>query len=1095
MDMIKFKHELKPPFEKYPLFVSDESVLIDKNLWAKDEIIDKQKNSIIWRDRQLIEDFSVRCSSVMLGHDTLEYIIRSFDSSKEIFYLYKVGSKIALIHYSNEKDKYKIFYKRYVSGIICNRFYALPTSIISHLQLNIQKNKKINISILCDVPAIKRPMKNLMGNRVALSVNDCLSSYQSYIRARCNCCGWLTDVRVANNKIMNISTQSINFLNKKYLKRFQEALFFFEKVLNKCSLVDFLNEGECAKVILEGSKIEIIPEKEDISTLMPCPNVSLKKVIKTLMPCPNVSLEKVELDEIIENYQIIHINEYIIMKNDENVEKKEKNIKWCISPIENDIIEYKNIKNIIKMTILYCKNIYINRIYDFFNFLKNLDNAYIIRNEYPFFIEDILIWLENDVNSSHREEILDLFIDLLSKLTDICITLKLYNIKNIPKKIYKRSSIYIDIYENSYIYILQCIINEKFMKLLYINNDFNNVMNLLIKTIDILPLFLPFLRFFIEKIPKNKNIDFNILKKILHRTMNCMNSNDEESSWSSDAVIPTVESSEEEELPFMKDVFKNVEEYQSTIYRLLRANCFYSLRKAIYNLKNDTFKWNFRDLNSFRISPKEIILPKSGLGPVIKMDVHPYFIRFFDRRIDCQRRQSKRSDLMTSNLVCICLKDLDFSQNSRILAVVQSQPIFKKDYSIEVCIHLFDDPSLPDNGRSAIAQMTELVTKRGAWFWMFESPVFYAAYQAPLKALRTHSLKKVSIIDYIIGHKRLSSLENMQKMPFFSPELDESQKKAVLTAITTPFSIIQGPPGTGKSFVGLEILRLLLSDEAARQFATKFLDDEEPEIRVLWLSYKNHITDEMLKLAIKKNIICGDQVCRLGGRSDDSVHDFTLKSKALSSQRTSEDWRIYKETIDNRNEITEDLNFICRNLLYGLTDARLIINHINNNQIIDIINKCIICNKTKHEKILNKIYNKKNKIYFNDIKDIKLCVDGWLKPGFDELKRLEYKEENKNISNIEYLEDYEDIENEINIRSALIENIDIDWKYNIYNIINKNRYINLYINNKYKYNQYINYNQPLERMVLLKNLEEKYILKNIHKIESKIKEYNNYLEL
>jgi hypothetical protein len=42
-------------------------------------------------------------------------------------------------------------------------------------------------------------------------------------------------------------------------------------------------------------------------------------------------------------------------------------------------------------------------------------------------------------------------------------------------------------------------------------------------------------------------------------------------------------------------------------------------------------------------------------------------------------------------------------------------------------------------------------------------------------------------------------------------ELDAGQCKALLAALTREFTFIQGPPGTGKSFVGLQIMRILLA--------------------------------------------------------------------------------------------------------------------------------------------------------------------------------------------------------------------------------------------------------------------------------------------
>lgn len=42
-------------------------------------------------------------------------------------------------------------------------------------------------------------------------------------------------------------------------------------------------------------------------------------------------------------------------------------------------------------------------------------------------------------------------------------------------------------------------------------------------------------------------------------------------------------------------------------------------------------------------------------------------------------------------------------------------------------------------------------------------------------------------------------------------ELDYGQCRALVAALTREFSFIQGPPGTGKSYIGLQVMRILLA--------------------------------------------------------------------------------------------------------------------------------------------------------------------------------------------------------------------------------------------------------------------------------------------
>jgi hypothetical protein len=46
-----------------------------------------------------------------------------------------------------------------------------------------------------------------------------------------------------------------------------------------------------------------------------------------------------------------------------------------------------------------------------------------------------------------------------------------------------------------------------------------------------------------------------------------------------------------------------------------------------------------------------------------------------------------------------------------------------------------------------------------------------------------------------------------------STALDQGQCKALITALTSEFALIQGPPGTGKSYLGVQIMRVLVANK------------------------------------------------------------------------------------------------------------------------------------------------------------------------------------------------------------------------------------------------------------------------------------------
>ncbi|KAF5017404.1 hypothetical protein F66182_10670 [Fusarium sp. NRRL 66182] len=83
--------------------------------------------------------------------------------------------------------------------------------------------------------------------------------------------------------------------------------------------------------------------------------------------------------------------------------------------------------------------------------------------------------------------------------------------------------------------------------------------------------------------------------------------------------------------------------------------------------------------------------------------------------------------------------------------------------------------------------------------------------------------------------------------------LDQGQCRGLVHALTREYALIQGPPGTGKSYLGVQLVRVLL---AAKQ-----------EIRmgpILVICYTNHALDQFLKHLLDVGI---DKIIRVGGRS------------------------------------------------------------------------------------------------------------------------------------------------------------------------------------------------------------------------------------
>ncbi|KAJ4410034.1 hypothetical protein N0V85_004010 [Neurospora sp. IMI 360204] len=86
-----------------------------------------------------------------------------------------------------------------------------------------------------------------------------------------------------------------------------------------------------------------------------------------------------------------------------------------------------------------------------------------------------------------------------------------------------------------------------------------------------------------------------------------------------------------------------------------------------------------------------------------------------------------------------------------------------------------------------------------------------------------------------------------------STGLNRSQCRALITALTREYALIQGPPGTGKSYVGVQLVRTLLSHKKEASLGP-----------ILIICYTNHALDQFLMHLLN----CGiEKIIRIGGQS------------------------------------------------------------------------------------------------------------------------------------------------------------------------------------------------------------------------------------
>ncbi|KAJ4296678.1 hypothetical protein N0V90_006726 [Kalmusia sp. IMI 367209] len=108
--------------------------------------------------------------------------------------------------------------------------------------------------------------------------------------------------------------------------------------------------------------------------------------------------------------------------------------------------------------------------------------------------------------------------------------------------------------------------------------------------------------------------------------------------------------------------------------------------------------------------------------------------------------------------------------------------------------------------------------------------------------------------------------------------LDRGQCRAMVAALTREFAFIQGPPGTGKSYLGIQLMKVLLD---AKQKA-----DLGP---IVVVCYTNHALDQFLEHLITSGM---KKVIRIGGRSRSQLlEDHNLRIVTQSETKTKSEGR------------------------------------------------------------------------------------------------------------------------------------------------------------------------------------------------------------
>ncbi|XP_041041003.1 NFX1-type zinc finger-containing protein 1-like isoform X2 [Carcharodon carcharias] len=339
--------------------------------------------------------------------------------------------------------------------------------------------------------------------------------------------------------------------------------------------------------------------------------------------------------------------------------------------------------------------------------------------------------------------------------------------------------------------------------------------------------------------------------------------------------------------------------YLDTHFRLLREDFIRPLRDGISKL----LTCDQRDLKKNKINDIRIYFDAHILGPLCTRSGVFFQVQFDANLLKFVRWESSKRLLFGSFL---CLSKDNFE--TMLFATVANRSIEELRKGITTL-------NFTEESRHQLMDI-----KSTDSFLMVETTAYFEAYRHILEGLKEIKDNELPFQKYIIecqphvagpkylthGYQNYTLEPLMKEQTFKSPmqsvmavlstnllnvnsvcdfrkwpskeklNFDESQMRALQTAITKELAIIQGPPGTGKTYLGLKAVQVLLANMDIWQSA-----GASP---ILVVCYTNHALDQFLE-GIHKFLDTG--LVRVGGRSSSKI----LSKFSLNTLRREANFR------------------------------------------------------------------------------------------------------------------------------------------------------------------------------------------------------------
>ncbi|CAI2182855.1 2804_t:CDS:10, partial [Funneliformis geosporum] len=134
-------------------------------------------------------------------------------------------------------------------------------------------------------------------------------------------------------------------------------------------------------------------------------------------------------------------------------------------------------------------------------------------------------------------------------------------------------------------------------------------------------------------------------------------------------------------------------------------------------------------------------------------------------------------------------------------------------------------------------------------------------------------------------------------------KLDETQAKALISALTREIVLIEGPPGTGKTVVGIEIMKVLLAKENRK---TKIGP-------ILTICFTNHALDQFLEHLLDINI---KNIVRLGSRTkSERIKEYNIENVCRTNSYGKEGYELRNSLKEIESRVNELNNTLSNNRL------------------------------------------------------------------------------------------------------------------------------------------------------------------------------------